>query len=263
MSGPRSVVLNGDLGGGKTTVSVSLAQRLGIRRISIGDLYREMAGQQGMTALEFNLHAELDDKIDHYIDQLQHDIAASGERLVVDSRLAWHFFTGALKVHLITDPAVAARRVLGRPGDAVEAYAGVEEALRDLADRSDSERQRFLTRYGVDKTRLRNYDLVCDTTRAAPEEIVERVIEHLDHPAGAPRPVCLLDPQRVQPTGADDASEEIVVGYTAPHFFAISGHGALRAAVRSGDTLVPMVLAAEADEQIDGRTCGRYFAANS
>ena len=242
MTGPRSVVFNGDLGGGKTTVSVSLARRLGLRRISIGDLYREMAAQRDMTALEFNLHAELDDKIDHYIDQLQHDIAASGERLVVDSRLAWHFFTGALKVHLITDPVVAARRVLGRPGDAVEAYGDVDEALRHLAERSESERQRFLTRYGVDKTRLRNYDLVCDTTRAAPDEIVARIMAHLDRPV--PGPVCLLDPQRVHNDG-DDASPEIVVAYRAPHFSAVRGHRALAAAARDGRSLVPMTLADE------------------
>src|SRR5438034_11113503 len=97
----RSVVLNGDRGSGKTTVSVLLADRLGIRRISVGDLYRDMAAQRGMTALQLNLHAELDDKIDHYVDTLQSDIAASGEQLIVDSRLAWYFFTDALKVHFI------------------------------------------------------------------------------------------------------------------------------------------------------------------
>jgi cytidylate kinase len=92
MAPGRPVVVNGDLGSGKTTVSVLLAQRLGIRRVSIGDLYRDLASQRGVTALQLNLHAELDDKIDHYVDNLQRDIAASGEQLVVDSRLAWHFF---------------------------------------------------------------------------------------------------------------------------------------------------------------------------
>ena len=37
------------------------AERLGVRRVSIGDLYRQMAAEHGMTALQFNLHAELDD----------------------------------------------------------------------------------------------------------------------------------------------------------------------------------------------------------
>ena len=81
-----------------------------------------MAKQRGMTALQLNLHAELDDKIDFYVDRLQSDIAASGEQLIVDSRLAWFFFRDALKVHLITEPTVAAHRVVGRPTNAVETY---------------------------------------------------------------------------------------------------------------------------------------------
>jgi len=246
---PRAVVFNGDLGSGKTTVSVLVAQRLGARRISIGDLYRQMAAEHGMTALEFNLHAELDDKVDHYIDQLQHDIAASGERLVVDSRLAWFFFIDALKVHLVTDPVVAARRVLGRPGDAVENYRSVDEACHQLAGRSESERRRFLTRYGADKTDLSNYDLVCDTTSAAPEQVVARIVELLDPPIGtAPTPMCLLDPGRVRRTPTTEPDGDIVVRYQAPHFFAVRGHRRLSAATRAGQTLTPMILADQADE---------------
>ncbi|GAA2614808.1 hypothetical protein Adu01nite_33330 [Paractinoplanes durhamensis] len=237
---PCTVVLNGDLGSGKTTVSVMLAERLGVRRVSIGDLYRRMAAEHGMTALQFNLHSELDDKVDHYIDQLQHDIAASDERLVVDSRLAWHFFTDALKVHLITDPVEAARRVLGRPGDAVENYGSIEDAGRQLADRSESERQRFLSRYGVDKTDLRNYDLVCDTTSADPEQVVARIVEMLERPPAAL--VCYLDPRRVRPAAVTDDDGEIAVVHRAPHFVAVRGQRRLEAAVRAGETLTPMEL---------------------
>src|SRR5947207_6926071 len=223
----RSVVLNGDLGSGKTTVSRLLAQRLGIRRISIGDLYRDMAAQRGMTALQLNRHAELDDKIDHYIDQLQSDVAASGEPLIVDSRLAWHFFTDALKVHMIAEPTVAAHRVLARPADNVESYATVDEARTRLAVRSDSERMRFLTRYGVDKTRLRNYDLVCDSTSATPEQITERILAHLTTPpTGLRPPICYLDPHRVYPTADTWTTDDgpLAVAYSAPYFYAVRGH---------------------------------------
>jgi CMP/dCMP kinase len=266
MTAGRSVVINGDLGSGKTTVSVLLAERLGVRRISIGDLYRELASRRGVTALQLNLHAELDDKIDHYVDQLQRDIAASGEQLVVDSRLAWHFFTGALKVHLLTEPTVAARRVLGRP-TAVENYATVEEARSHLASRSESERVRFLTRYGADKTRLRNYDVVCDSTRASPPEIVERIAGRLETPpmSGA-GPVCHIDPRRILPTSDVDrpeSSQPLAVGYAAPYLFAVRGHQHLSDAVRSGQALVPTTLAAEGAEEISGSRCDRYFRANA
>jgi len=255
----RSIVVNGDLGSGKSTVSTLLARRLGIRRISVGDLYREMARQRGMTALELNLHAELDDKIDHYVDRLQGDIAMSGERLVVDSRLAWFFFRDALKVHLVTDATVAAHRVLGRPESSVESYPSATEAHERLAERSESERARFIERYGADKTRLRNYDLVCDSTRATPQDIVARVIEALSAPPGGPH--LFIDPRRIHPT-ADRAAGAgpVRLGYARPHFFVIEGHRAVDAAVRDGRPLVRAALAAEADEPVDGRSAEAYFA---
>jgi cytidylate kinase len=258
----RSIVFNGDLGGGKTTVSTLLADRLGIRRVSVGDLFRAAAARRGMTALQFNLHAELDDDIDSYVDRLQADIAASNEQLVVDSRLAWHFFADAIKVHIIADPTVAATRALHRPADTVESYESVDEARERLASRSESERNRFLTRYGVDKTRLRNYDLICDSTSASPDEIVARIVEHVDIPRLlAPDTRCYLDPARVRaiPQAASDGP--LLVGYLAPDFFAVSGQDRLTAAVRNGDHLVEARLAAEADEQIVGQSCRDHVAA--
>src|SRR2546423_4213592 len=259
MATGRSIVVNGDLGSGKSTVSTLLAQRLGVRRISVGDLYREMARQRGVTAVELNLHAELDDKIDHHVDRLQSDIATSGERLVVDSRLAWFFFRDALKVHLITDPTVAAHRVLGRPDSSVESYTSAAEARQRLAERSESERVRFIERYGADKTRLRNYDLVCDSTRATPEDIVARIIEALSAPPDGPR--LFIDPLRIHPT-ADRGigAGPVRLGYARPHFFVIEGHRAVAAAVRDGRPLVRAALAAEADEPVDGRSAEAYFA---
>ncbi|MGW0435060.1 AAA family ATPase [Micromonospora sp. NPDC003197] len=271
----QSIVLNGDLGSGKSTVSIELSRRLGLRRISVGDLYREMAQQRKMTALQLNLHAELDQAVDGYVDQLQQDIANSGEQLIVDSRLAWHFFSSALKVHMITEPTEAARRVLARPSGPAESYTSIEEARTKLRERSESERGRFILRYGVDKAKLRNYDLICDTTRASAMEVVDYVIAAFTGSLGAEilqdsPPLLLLDPARVFPTqgienlrgtwesefaeqvqqAGQAALEPLSIGYTGEHFFVVDGHRRLSAALRSGFTLVPARLIAEADEPV-------------
>ena len=285
----QSIVFNGDLGSGKSTVSVQIAKRLGLRRVSVGDLYRQMAQDRQMTALQLNLHAELDQAVDGYVDQLQRDIAASGERLVMDSRLAWHFFTDALKVHMITEPGEAARRVLDRPSGPAESYASQEEAKAKLRERSESERGRFIVRYGVDKARLRNYDLICDTTRAPASEVIEHIIDAYegrlcaDVLRDAP-PLLLLDPGRVYPTediahlrdlwdsefvgevaaGGDEALEPLRIGYTGEYFFVVDGHRRLSAALQSGFRLVPAELVAEVDEPVvGGMSAVDYFAAQA
>ena len=175
MTRARTVVLNGDLGSGKTTVSVMLAERLGVRRVSIGDLYRRMAAEHGMTALQFNLH----------------------------SRPVGSWPTAA------------------------------------TANASGS-----CPRYGVDKTRLHNYDLVCDTTRAAPEDVVARIVEVLEAPSGSTSALaCYLDPSRVHRTATTGEGGEIVVRHQASDFVAVQGNQRLGAAIRRGETLTPMVLA--------------------
>lgn len=281
----QSIVFNGDLGSGKSTVSIEIAKRLGMRRVSVGDLYRKMAQERQMTALQLNLHAELDQAVDGYVDQLQRDIAASGEALVMDSRLAWHFFTDAVKVHMITEPGEAARRVLQRPSGPAESYTSLEEAKARLRERSDSERNRFLVRYGVDKARLRNYDLVCDTTRATPDQVIEHVIDVYEGRLAADvlrdtPPLLLLDPARVYPTedighlrglwdgdlvdavrsGGDQSLEPLHIGYSGEYFFVVDGHRRLSAALQAGRTLVPGRLVAEVDEPVvGGMTAVEYF----
>jgi len=281
MGNQRSITVNGDLGSGKSTVSIGLSERLHLRRISVGDLYREMARERGMTALQLNLHAELDDVIDGTVDSMQREIAESGQRVIMDSRLAWHFFTDGFKVHLITDPTVAARRVLGRPANEVENYATLEEAKDQLRSRSESERQRFLTRYHADKHALRNYDLVCDTTRARPEEVIDLAVAAIEGRLRAETtPLLLLDPARVYPTGdigalrgmddveaaalaGPEALAPISIGYADSRFFVVDGHRRLSAALRAGFRLVPGTLLAQDNDPVVGGLSAREFFAST
>jgi cytidylate kinase len=287
MTNRRSIVMSGDLGSGKSTISLQVASRLGLRRLSMGDLYRNMAQERGMSALQLNLHAERDEAVDDYIDQLQAEIARSHEQLVIDSRLSWFFFSDAFKVYLIVDPVTAARRVMSRPANDVEAYSSVEEAVDRLRSRSNSERIRFIRKYAVDKTRLRNYDMVCDTTRAGPDEIADRIVAAFNGTFGQEilahsPPLLLLDPARIYPSqdingrpgpwdpgSASGVRQEgrgelapISIAYTGQCFYVVDGHRRLSIALQNKLALVAGRLVAEADEQvIAGLSAQQYFAA--
>ena len=108
MGNQRSITVNGDLGSGKSTVSVGPRRAAGCAASASATSTARWPRERGMTALQLNLHAELDDAIDATRRPMQREIAESGEQVIMDSRLAWHFFNDGFKVHLITDPTVAA-----------------------------------------------------------------------------------------------------------------------------------------------------------
>ncbi len=285
MERARSIVINGDLGSGKTAVAIDLARRLGLRRVSTGDLHREIARERRLTTLQLNRQAEDDREIDDAVDQILKDMATSNEQAVFDSRLAWFFIPQAFKVHLIADASVAARRVLSRSADGVEGYASLAEAREKLAERAESERVRFKAIYGADKHLLRNYDLVCDTTRATVDEVVDRIVGAFEGSIGdrvlreAP-PLVLLDPMRLYPSqeiqslrglqrseafveagqSSPEALEPITVGYTGAHFYVVNGHRHLSTALHNGFSFVAAELVAERDERFVGNmTATQYF----
>ncbi len=199
----RAVALSGEIGSGKSSVAERLAAALGARRVSFGEAQRQIAAQRGVTTLELNRMAEVDPTIDDEIDGAFRALASAAEPLVVDSRLAWHFLPDAYKVHLVVDPQVAAERILHRPGTHAEHYDTLAQAVSGMAGRVESERRRFLQVYGIDIFRLRNYDLVVDTTEASPDQVADRVLAGL---AGAgvtiAVPALALAPTRVAGAGS-------------------------------------------------------------
>lgn len=275
----RALTLSGELGSGKSEVSVRLARALGARRVSTGEAQRAIADSRGVSTLELNRLAESDPTIDDEIDGVFRSLAATPDPLVVDSRMAWHFLPRSYKVHLVVDPAEGATRVLGRTGSHAEHYESVAQALAGMEQRVESERRRFLRIYGVDIFRLRNYDLVVDTSQAPPSEVADAILSRYREPPPGGPPALLVAPRRVrgmpdgggEPCAQDAASQQgappdpappppVVVVYRRPEFTVVEGQRRLRAEVRAGAHLVPATLR---DDDLDappdpgGATTGR------
>jgi cytidylate kinase len=90
----------------------------------------------------------------------------TADRLVIDSRMAWHWMPESFKVFLVLDPATAAERIFAHlqgAGRLSENAASVDEVRRSIDRRSTSERKRYAALYGLDATDPLNFDLVINT----------------------------------------------------------------------------------------------------
>ncbi len=171
----NKISLAGDLGSGKSTVSDILIDRLGAEYYSTGAIVRSIADRHGMTVTELNIYMETHPEIDNEIDDGLVALSEVDKLLIIDSRMAWHFTKGTFKVYLSTDIETSALRIMNanRKG---EHAATLEQTIAETKARRESEKKRYLTQYGADIKNLANYDLIVDTTVAAPAEVAECII---------------------------------------------------------------------------------------
>lgn len=174
------IALSGRLGSGKSTVCVILKEKYGYEIYSTGTVQRKIAEEMGITTLELNKRMMSDPKLDHVIDDTVTKISRErkDEKLIFDSRMAWHFAENTFKVYMYVDPTVAAERVFIADRGSVEKYESVNDAKDQLLARTFEENKRYKAIYGVDNLDLNNYDLVIDSTSASPDEIASAIVSY-------------------------------------------------------------------------------------
>ncbi len=175
------ITLSGLPGAGKSTIRDLLAERLNLKKYTMGDIGAEMAKSRGMTIDELLTLGLTDPSIDKQIDELQIELGKKDDNFIIDGLMGWHFMPQSLKIYLKVDPRVAAERIFAdrkdnpKRSDEPE-YASVEETQKILAARAARNDTRYKQWYGVDYLNEANYDLVIDTTNMALEDVLEQIL---------------------------------------------------------------------------------------
>jgi cytidylate kinase len=160
------ITIGGLLGSGKSSTAKAVASALGFRHFSSGDLFRQIAAERGESIEAMNISAEAQRDIDIKVDKLLQEMYRNEEKLVIDSRMAWHWMPGSFKVFLVLDPETAARRIyvhLQQGGRTSEDARSVEEVRNSIDRRFASEQKRYAGLYGVNPTDPLNFDIVINT----------------------------------------------------------------------------------------------------
>ena len=174
------ITIAGSLGAGKSSTAKKVAQELGYRHFSSGDLFRKIAAERGESVEATNLSAEVQKDIDFKVDNLLKEMGRTEEKLVIDSRMAWHWMPDSFKVFLALDTDSAAERIFND----VQSKRRLSEDASTLSDvrtsierRFASEQKRYLALYGVDPTDPNNFDLVINTKENSLDAVVDTVLK--------------------------------------------------------------------------------------
>jgi len=174
------ITISGKPGAGKTTVGRILAKQLGYKFYSIGEFRGEMAQKLGFTIDELNKIGEKNFWTDQRADEFQKKIGETENDVIIDGWIAFHFIPNSFKVFLDVDPKVSARRVFidQRPDE--EYLDNEKKVLKQLQERLKETRKRFLKYYQVDFLDKSHYDLIINTSKIPPEEVVKIIREKIE-----------------------------------------------------------------------------------
>jgi cytidylate kinase len=167
----------------------------------------------GLDTIALNRLMGTDRRYDRMIDDEVVSISTTRphDRIIFDSRLAWHFVEKSFKIFTTIDPMIAAKRVLASPRGEEEIYTDEEDVLHKLKLRFNLEKNRFKEIYGVDYLDYGNFNLILDTTWFDPDSIVNILLENYANFTADSQPFCskiIISPKSLYPTAplADSSS---------------------------------------------------------
>lgn len=244
-----NITITGNLGSGKSSIGKILKEK-GYEIVSTGNIFRQLAMDKGLSVEEFNRQVNEatrngDRSVDKMIDDTTAKIGRERDNIMFDSRLAWHFVPDSFKVFVITDINEASRRVFN---DSVransESYESQEACKKALIHRQEMESVRFKEIYNIDYYDMSNYNLVIESTNAAPAEIAEEILTRLEeYQQGRFEKMMELNPSSIHPTMKEtgEAIEGIVsVNEVDGSWFVFNGAATLEDTQKTGSKFVPV-----------------------
>jgi cytidylate kinase len=176
----KIITICGNLGSGKSSTAKTVAQELGFKHFSSGDFFRQAGLELGLSVTETNIRAETDKKIDEMTDQKLRDMNNT-EKVVIDSRTAFHWIPNSFKVYLNLPPKIAKERIFNnlredKLREQSEQVKTREEVFKKMTERFLSEQKRYWNLYKIDNTNKNQFDLVIDTNKNNLKEVVQIII---------------------------------------------------------------------------------------
>ena len=174
------ITICGGLGSGKSSTAKKVAQILGFQHFSSGDFFRQTGLELGLSVNEINKRAETDRDIDYRTDEKLRNMR-NAEKVVIDSRTAYHWIPESFKVYLDLPSEIAKTRILNsikedKLRQRSEQVSSEEDIYQKMSERFKSEQMRYRDLYKINNADKSQYDLVVDTNKNNLEQVVDIIV---------------------------------------------------------------------------------------
>lgn len=173
------ITISGKPGSGKSTVAKLVANKLGFRHYSVGDLMGEMARKKGMKLEQLGEIAKKESWVDNELDEYQKKLGETEDNVVIDSRIGFYFIPHSVKILLDVDLKEGSKRIFNDQRSDEESRKTAEDMLKAVKKRMELEKERYKKYYNIDYQDSGNFDYVIDTTHITAEQVSEKIVRFI------------------------------------------------------------------------------------
>ena len=172
------ITISGQPGAGSTTISKSLSKKINYKLITIGEINKQIAREQGMTIEQFWKHLEKQpkelEKFHKQLDEKQKKLAEE-DNIILNGKLsAFQIPQANLKILIIAELEIRAQRTMQRDGGLIE------QARKKITQREQMERKDWEKIYGFDYIADKEYyNMIIDASELTPEQITKAIIQQM------------------------------------------------------------------------------------
>lgn len=168
------ITISGLPGSGKTTTGQLVAKKLGLKFVSVGNIFREMAKEHKMTLHEFNKYCETHAETDIELDKRTKELAKKEKNIVIEGRILAHICKDLADLHvwLEATPKTRAKRTSSKDYQETDTY-------EQMIQREKSEAKRYKKIHNIDVGDLSVYDIIVDSENLTVPEMAEQIIKEL------------------------------------------------------------------------------------
>ena len=174
----QKITISGTPGSGKSTVAELLQDKLNLKYINSGMIFRQQAKEYNMSLEDFGRYCEENIDVDKELDRKQIEILKKNDNIVIEGRLSgWLAYKNNIsvfKVMITADIDTRVNRIINREG------GDISKRKKELIKREKSEKTRYKNYYDIDLDDTGIYDIVIDSSNKKPEEIVKIILNKIN-----------------------------------------------------------------------------------
>lgn len=161
------IAISGPHGAGKTTIAKKIAEQLGLKYLSAGQIFRTLAKERKMSIIEFTKYVSDHPEIDIMIDEIVKK-EAERDNIVLDSQLAYKMVEKLDPIRVMVTAKREDRiiRLMQREN------ISYNEAKIEIELRDNEERKRFKRLYNVDLWNPKDFHIIINTSKLPKKESI-------------------------------------------------------------------------------------------